>query len=81
MDILLNELFRGDMQEFLRINALVQEAAAHGVTLHHPTSGKPLKYYKCKVIEPTQPLGDTLDFSQAAIQQALRHGADVPGMC
>lgn len=76
LDILLNELFRGDMQEFLRINALVQEAAAHGVTLHHPTSGKPLKYYDCKVIEPTQPLGDTLDFSQAAIQQALRHGAE-----
>jgi len=76
LDILLNELFRGDMQEFLRINALVQEAAAHGVTLHHPTSGKPLKYYECKVIEPTQPLGDTLDFNQAAIQQALRHGAE-----
>lgn len=76
LDILLNELFRGDMQEFLRINALVQEASAHGVTLHHPTTGKPLKHYACKIIEPTQPLGDTLDFSQAAIQQALRHGAE-----
>lgn len=76
LDILLNELFRGDMQEFLRINALVQEAAAHGVTLHHPTTGKPLKYYACKVIEPSEALGDTLDFSREALQHALRHGAE-----
>jgi len=76
LDILLNELFRGDMQEFLRINALVHEAGAHGVTLHHPVSGKPYKYFECKVIEPTEPLGDTLDFNQEAIQASLRHGAE-----
>jgi NTE family protein len=76
LDILLNELFRGDMQEFLRINALVHQAGAHGVTLRHPVSGKAYKYFECKVIEPTQPLGDTLDFNQAAIQASLRHGAE-----
>lgn len=76
LDILLNELFRSDMSEFMRINALVQEAAAQGVTLHHPASGKPLKYYDCKIIEPLQPLGDTLDFSQASVKKSLAAGVD-----
>ncbi len=74
LDILLNELFRCDMDEFLRINALVKEAAAQGVVLHSPKSGKPLKYYECKVIEPDGPLGDTLDFSQASVQASIKAG-------
>ncbi len=76
LDILLNELFQSDLREFLRINALVQEAAAQGVILHHPVSGEPLKYYECKVIEPLSPLGDTLDFSQEAVQRSLRAGVE-----
>ena len=76
--ILLNELFVGDMHEFLTINALVQEAAAHGVTLHHPSSGRPLKSVELKIIEPDHDsdLGDTLDFSQTAIQQSMRVGRE-----
>ena len=76
LDMLLNELFRSDMREFLRINALVKEAKVHGVILHHPVSGKPLKDYECKVIEPEEPLGDTLDFSQAAVQKSLNAGVE-----
>ena len=76
LDILLNELFRSDMSEFVRINHLVQQAAAHGITLYHPTSGRPLKYYDCKIIEPETPLGDTLDFSQASVQASLKVGAE-----
>jgi NTE family protein len=76
LDILLNELFRSDMREFVRINALVKQAEALGHTLYHPTSGRPLKYYDCKIIEPLTPLGDTLDFSQAAVQRSLAAGVE-----
>ncbi len=75
LDILLNELFVSDMSEFLTINHLVQEAAAQRVTLHS-TNGRPLKYFECKIIEPDTTLGDTLDFSQQAIQQSLRAGME-----
>jgi NTE family protein len=74
LDILLNELFRSDMQEFIRINQLVKEAETQGVVLHNPKNGKPLKYYECKVIEPEAPLGDTLDFSQVAVQASIKAG-------
>jgi len=76
LDILLNELFRSDMSEFVRINHLVQQAGAHGLTLYHPTNGRALKYYDCKIIEPEAPLGDTLDFSQASVQVSLKAGAE-----
>jgi len=73
LDILLNELFRSDMNEFLKINRLVQEAAEHGVVLHNK-DGRELKYFDCKIIEPEGPLDDTLDFSQPAIQRSLKAG-------
>jgi hypothetical protein len=64
------------MREFLRINHLVEEAAARGVTLHHPTSGRTFKYYDCKIIEPDYPLGDTLDFSQDVVHRTLQAGVE-----
>jgi NTE family protein len=76
LDILLNELFRSDMREFLHINSLVKEAEALGHVLHHPETGRPLKYYDCKIIEPIQPLGDTLDFSQGPVQRSLQAGVE-----
>ena len=76
LDILLNELFRSDVREFVRINHLVKQAEKHGLSLHHPTSGKPLKYYDYKIIEPLLPLGDTLDFSQATVQRSLQAGLE-----
>jgi NTE family protein len=74
LDILLNELFVGDMREFLRINDLVRQAEAQGIVLYNPGTSKPLKYYDCKIIEPEEPLGDTLDFSQATIQRSIEAG-------
>ena len=70
----MNEVFRGDMDNFVRINALVKEAESQGVVLHSPTSGKPLKYFECRIIEPTDPLGDTLDFSQPTVQRSIQAG-------
>jgi NTE family protein len=74
MDIMLNEVFCNDVQNFLRINQLVKEAASYGITLHNPKDGSPLKYYECKLIEPGSALDDTLDFSQTAIQRSIQAG-------
>lgn len=74
LDILLNELFINDLKMFQRINHLVKEAALYGITLHNPKNGKPYKYFESKIIEPDEPLGDTLDFSQTHIQHALKLG-------
>jgi NTE family protein len=76
IDLLLNELFLSDLREFLRINSLVNEAAAQGTTLHNPQNGKPLKYYPYQLIQPDSPLNDTLDFSQPSIQRSLRTGME-----
>jgi NTE family protein len=76
LDILLNELFCSDVREFVRINHLVKQAAVYGLTLHHPVSGRPLKYFECKIIEPQESLGDTLDFSQGAVQRSMKAGVE-----
>jgi len=76
LDIMLNEMFRSDMDEFQRINGLVKEAESHGVTLHNPKNGQLLKYFEVKIIEPDFSLDDTLDFSQPSIQRSLKAGWD-----
>ena len=75
LDIAVNEIFAGDIREFLRINRNVKEAKAAGVTLHHE-DGRPYKYFECKLIEPDEHLGDSLDFSQEATQKRLAAGLD-----
>jgi len=74
LDILLNEVFRSDMDNFLRINSLVKQAEAHNLILTHPGSEKPLRYFDCKIIEPLAPLDDTLDFTQPAVQRSIQAG-------
>jgi NTE family protein len=73
LDIALNEIFITDVREFIRINRNVQEAAEKGVTLHNE-EGKPYKYYKYKIIEPDEPLADTLDFSREALERSMEAG-------
>jgi NTE family protein len=73
LEIALDEIFTTDVREFVRINRNVQEAAAHGVTLHNE-EGKPFKYYQCAIIEPDEPLGDTLDFDRSSIYKRMRAG-------
>jgi len=60
----------------VRINQLVREAGVKGVILHHPKSGRPLKYYETHIIEPLKELGDTLDFSQEVVQRSLQAGSE-----
>ncbi|MBL7201213.1 MAG: patatin-like phospholipase family protein [Anaerolineae bacterium] len=73
LEIALDEIFTTDVREFVRINRNVQEAAAHGVTLHND-EGKPYRYYQCAIIEPDEPLGDTLDFDRSSIYKRMRAG-------
>lgn len=73
LEAMLNEIFITDLREFLRINHNVREAQAAGVTLHNE-KGKPYKYYDCKIIQPDENLGDTLDFSKQAIEMRMQAG-------
>ncbi len=73
LDIAVNEIFVGDVREFVRINLNVQEAAAKGVTLHNE-KGKPYKYFNYEIIDPDQRLGDGLDFSQASVRRSMEMG-------
>ena len=73
LDILTNEVFLGDVREFIRINRNVQEAAAGGVTLHSE-SGRPYKFFEHKLIEPTESLGGTIDFSQKSTRRSMKAG-------
>ncbi len=74
LEINQNEAFRKDIENFQRINNMVKEAGAHGITLHSAKSGRPIKYYECKVVRPIAPLDDMRDFSQGAIQRSLKAG-------
>ncbi|MBI4218517.1 MAG: patatin-like phospholipase family protein [Chloroflexi bacterium] len=62
-DLMVNEIFWQDVQEFLLVNALVKQAKEHGVVLEHPELRRPLRYVPYKLIEPASSLGDGGDFS------------------
>jgi NTE family protein len=63
------------VREFVRINDLVRQGQEAGLELKKP-NGQPYRYCPITLIEPAQSLGDTLDFSQTAIQERLRHGEE-----
>lgn len=73
LEVAMDELLTSDLREFIRINHNVLEAAEQGVVLHNE-AGKPFKYYECAIIEPDEPLGDTLDFTQGAIRRRMQAG-------
>lgn len=73
LDIAVNEIFVGDVREFVRINSNVKEAEDHGVTLHNE-KGKPYKYFEHTLIEPHEPLGDSVDFSQGTARRSMQSG-------
>jgi predicted acylesterase/phospholipase RssA len=76
VDILSDEIFRGDLDEFLRINRLVLQAREKHVDLLKE-NGKPYVYFKNIQIEPSEPMGDTLDFSRQALDRRYQHGWDM----
>jgi NTE family protein len=73
IDIMLNEIFVTDLEAFVRINRNVQEAQALGGSLTNER-GKEYKAYEYYIIEPDEPLGDTLDFSRDILNMRLEAG-------
>lgn len=75
-DITINEILLNDVDTFVRINDIVRQAHEAGLELRKP-DGSPYRYCRITVIEPTQPLGDTLDFSPEVVRARLRHGEEL----
>jgi NTE family protein len=75
IEVMLQEIFVTDLQEFLRINDLVDQAAKADppLTLRKP-NGTPFQSFRYKLIEPTQALGHTLDFSHGEVVRRLAAG-------
>lgn len=76
LDLLMNEILLTDIREFEQINSTVRQARNHGLELINEKKGRPYKEYKLHVIEPAEPLGDTLDFSRDSINRSLQAGRD-----
>jgi NTE family protein len=72
IELVTNEVFIGDVREFLRINNNVQQAGDKVVLTNE--KGKPYKYYQAVVIEPENPLGDTLDFERETLEMRMQAG-------
>lgn len=75
IEIITDEVFKNDISEFLKINRLVQEAKFHNVELHDE-HGELLDYFDCKIIQPHEPLDDTLNFSKDAVRESLKKGLE-----
>jgi hypothetical protein len=73
LEISSSGIIYSDIHEFTLINTNVQEAAEHGVTLHN-TKGKPFRYYEFLIIEPTEHLGQVLDFSHQSVERSKEMG-------
>lgn len=73
LSIAMHEILRTDVDRCLTINSLVKQAQAQNAVLTDP-SGRPYKYYDVTLIEPTDVLGDPLDFSRANIDNAWNEG-------
>lgn len=74
LDIMMNEILQTDITAFRRMNRLVQSMGASPQFLS--SDGDPYKYYELKVIEPEEPLGDTLDFSRKTLDRSMRAGEE-----
>ncbi len=73
LSLALNEVFVTDLREFLRIDYNVQQAQELGAVLTNP-DGKVYKRYTHHIIEPVEPLGDTMDFSRATLDRHMEAG-------
>jgi NTE family protein len=72
-EITINEIFVTDLRRFVRLNHLVRQAEAAGLTLND-IDGEPLRFVPISIVIPEEPLGDTLDFRPEVIAESLRRG-------
>ncbi|HKK46765.1 MAG TPA: patatin-like phospholipase family protein [Balneolaceae bacterium] len=73
INIMLDEIFHGDIDRFLAINRLAKQAEAENLTLTK-SDGMPYKYIKPIIIDPKASLGDGLDFSNQRVREMLDLG-------
>jgi NTE family protein len=74
LDVMMNEILQTDIRAFRRINRLVQSFTASQQFLS--SGGDPYKYYELRVIEPDEPLGDTIDFSRESLDRSMQAGEE-----
>lgn len=75
LEILLNEIFREDIQRFLTVNDNVRQAKVAGITLTN-LKGRPWQYFETTLIDPDQSLGDGMDYSIEAFQWRFEKGKE-----
>jgi NTE family protein len=75
IDIMLDEIFQEDIDRFLAINRLVQQAESEGLTLTK-SNGTPYKYIKPILIDPEKHLGDAMDFDNQRIREMMDYGRE-----
>jgi NTE family protein len=80
-EITINEILRSDIDEFVRINDVVEQAEKVGLRLKKPKKNPtdPDEYYRycpITVLWPPEPLGDSLDFSQDSIRWRYTKGEE-----
>ncbi len=71
--VMLDEIFQEDIDRFLSINRLVEQAEAEGVTLRK-SDGSAYKHVEPLIIAPEESLGSALNFENANVRQLLERG-------
>lgn len=73
ISIMLDEIFHEDIDRFLTINRLVNEADEQGATLTK-SNGSPYKFIDPIIIAPDESLGSALNFENASIRENMAKG-------
>lgn len=73
IEIMLDEIFNEDIDRFLQLNELVQQAGEQEAVLIKP-NGMPYKYIEPLIIAPEQSLGSALDFDNKNVREMMETG-------
>ncbi|HET9823959.1 MAG TPA: patatin-like phospholipase family protein [Chitinophagaceae bacterium] len=74
-DIAMNEIFRGDIEEFIKTNEIVRQCKEKGIPVYRDKEQKEqYEYFNSIIIEPAVGLGNPLDFSTQRITQIREAG-------
>lgn len=73
ISIMLDEIFREDIDRFLSINDMVRQAEAQGVELKR-SNGLPYRYIDPLVLAPEESLGSPLNFDNKNVSRLLEMG-------
>ena len=72
-EITLAEIFENDIREFVRVNELVRQARAQGVTLRDARD-RPLRQFSYKIIQPREELGEVFDATPETLRRRYARG-------